>query len=198
MIVEVPGYSGQFVFVKRGAFIRITDVCGTQIGDLFAISRENDFEFLSASVTRSVTWRLFPQVGQSFYTTSRRPILTFLEDHSPGIHDMLFAPCDQGLYEEVGWKGPHPNCRDNYLAAALEAGIKHTFVPDPVNIFQNTPSQRDGVLLSEVTPTKPGDYLVLRADLDLVLILTACSVDIGLNQPNGPKSTPLRIEVLRG
>ena len=197
-IVEVPGYSGRFVFVKRGALIRITDVCGTQIGDLFAISREDDFEFLSASVTRSVTWRLFPQVGQSFYTTARRPILTFLEDHSPGIHDMLFAPCDQGLYEEVGWKGPHPNCRDNYLTAAREAGIKHSFVPDPVNIFQNTPPQLDGVLVSEVTPTKAGDYLVLRADLDLILILTACSVDIGLNQPNGPKSTPLRIEVLRG
>ena len=111
---------------------------------------------------------------------------------------MLFAPCDQGLYEEVGWKGPHRNCRNNYLTAAREAGIKHTFVPDPVNIFQNTPSLVDGVLLSELTPTKPGDYLVLRADLDLVLILTACSVDIGLNQPNGVKSTPLRIEVLRG
>jgi hypothetical protein len=93
-IVEVPGYSGRFVFVKCGSLIRITDVCGTQIGDLFAISQENDLEFLSASVTRSVTWRLFPQVGQAFYTTSRRPILTFLEDHSPGIHDMLFATAD--------------------------------------------------------------------------------------------------------
>jgi uncharacterized protein YcgI (DUF1989 family) len=196
--VEVPGYSGRSVPVRRGAPIRITDVCGTQIGDLFALSQENHSEFLSASVTRAVTWRLFPEVGQCFYTTLRRPILTFLEDHSPGIHDMLFAPCDQLLFEELGWKGPHPNCRDNYLRAAAEAGIRHTVVPDPVNIFENTPPREGGVLLAEVTPTKPGDYLVLRAEMDLVLILTACSVDIGLNQINGGKSTPLRIEVLRG
>jgi uncharacterized protein YcgI (DUF1989 family) len=196
--VEVPGYSGRFVFVSRGARIRIVDLCGTQIGDLFALSRDDPLEFLSASVTRSVTWRLFPGLGQSFYTTLRRPILTLLEDHSPGIHDMLFSPCDQPMYEGLGWNGPHPNCRDNYLKAALEAGIRHTFVPDPVNIFQNTPSAGNGVLVSEVTPTRPGDHLVLRAELDLVLILTACCVDIGLNQPNGGKSTPLRIDVLRG
>jgi uncharacterized protein YcgI (DUF1989 family) len=196
-IVEVPGYSGRFVVVERGGRIRITDVCGTQIGDLFALARENDHEFLSASVTRSVTWRMFPAIGQSFYSTLRRPILTLLEDHSPGIHDMLFSPCDQPMYEELGVKGPHANCRDNYLAAAREAGVRHTFVPDPVNLFQNTPSDGNAGLMSKVTPTKAGDHVVLRAEQDIVLILTACSVDIGLNQPNGGKSTPLRIEVFR-
>jgi uncharacterized protein YcgI (DUF1989 family) len=195
--VDVPGYSGRFLLVERGRRIRITDVCGTQIGDLFVLARRDDREFLSASVTRSVNWRLFPQIGQSFYSTTRRPILTLLEDHSPGIHDMLFSPCDQPMYEQLGVKEEHPNCRDNYLAAAREAGIRHTFVPDPVNLFQNTPADGKGDLRSEVTPTKPGDHVVLRAEQDIVVVLTACSVDIGLNQPNGGKSTPLRIEVLR-
>lgn len=195
--VEVPGYSGRAVFVKRGDLIRVTDVLGAQIGDVFALSAEDHFEYLSASVTRAVTWKLFPKVGECFYTTLRRPILTFMEDHSPGIHDMLFAPCDQALFEALGCEGPHPNCRDNYLKAAAEAGIRHTVVPDPVNIFENTPPGEDGALIAGVMPTRAGDYLVFRAEMDLIFILTACSVDIGMNQINGGHSTPLRIDWLR-
>lgn len=198
LTVEVPGYSGRAVSVKRGDLIRVTDVEGKQIGDLFALSAADHFEYLSAAVTRAVVWKLFPEVGECFYTTLRRPILTFVEDHSPGIHDMLFAPCDQVLFESLGCVGYHANCRDNYLQAAAEAGIRHRVVPDPVNIFENTPPRSDGRLIAGAMPTKPGDYLIFRAEMDLVFVLTACSCDIGMNDINGGKSTPLRIELLRG
>lgn len=193
--IEVPGYSGLAVGVKRGSLVRVTDICGAQIGDLFALSEANHLEYLSAAVTRAVIWRLFPRVGESFYTNLRRPILSFLEDTSPGIHDMLFAPCDQLLFEELGYKGAHPNCRDNYLSAVAKAGVKHTVVPDPVNIFENTPARSDGTLVANLTPTKPGDYVTFRAEMDILFVLTACSCDIGLNNINGGKSTPLQIEI---
>jgi uncharacterized protein YcgI (DUF1989 family) len=198
LTVEVPGYSGRAVLVKRGGSIRVTDVLGAQIGDVFALSAEDHFEYLSASVTRAVVWKLFPKVGECFYTTLRRPILTLVEDHSPGIHDMLFAPCDRILFEALGCEGYHANCRDNYLQAAAEAGIRHRVVPDPVNIFENTPPREDGALVAGAMPTKPGDYLVFRAEMDLIFVLTACSCDIGMNGINGGKSTPLRIDLLRG
>jgi uncharacterized protein len=196
--LEVPGYSGRAVPVNRGSLIRVTDICGKQIGDLFALSEENHLEYLSAAVTRAVTWRLFPTIGQCFYTNLRRPILTFLEDTSPGIHDMLFAPCDQLLFEDLGFRGPHANCRDNYLDAIAKAGVQHTIVPDPVNIFENTPARSDGTLVAEVTPTKPGDYVTFRAEMSILLVLTACSCDIGLNNIIGGKSTPLQIEISSG
>ena len=195
--VNVPGYEGRGVRVQEGDSIRVTDVCGTQIGDVFVLAAEDHYEFLSASVTRAVTWKLFPTVGDSFYTNLRRPILTFLEDHSPGIHDMLFAACDRGLFEALGVDTYHPNCRDNYKEVAREMNVENPVVPDPVNIFENTPIDCNGALLANVTPTKPGDYVVFKAEMDLLFILTACSCDVGLNQINGGKSTPLRIEVVR-
>jgi len=195
--VEVPGYAGRAVPVQKGRLIRVTDVEGKQIGDLFALSAEDHFEYLSAAVTRAVVWKLFPAVGEQFWSTLRRPILSFLEDNSPGIHDMLFAPCDRVLFEMLGCKHYHPNCRDNYLAAASGAGVRHQVVPDPVNIFENTPPRSDGRLDAGVMPTKAGDNLLFRAEMDLVFVLTACSCDIGMNDINGGKSTPLRIEVLR-
>lgn len=196
--IEVPGYSGRAVAVKKGRLIRVTDVEGQQIGDLFAISAADHFEFLSAAVTRAVVWKLFPEVGEAFYTTLRRPILTFLEDNSPGIHDMLFAPCDRVLFEMLGCTEYHRNCRDNYLEAAAGAGIRHTVVPDPINIFENTPPRTDGRLHAGAMPTKAGDNMLFRAEMDLIFVLTACSCDIGMNGINGGKSTPLRIEVLPG
>ena len=193
--IKVPGYEGRAIFVSSGSLIQITDIQGTQIADVFALSRDNPSEYLSTAETRSVTWKLFPKVGDCFFTNLRRPILKFIEDYSPGIHDMLFSPCDQPMFEELGFKGEHPNCRNNYLKALDELGINQTVVPDPVNIFQNTPISASGSLLSEVTPTKPGDYVLFRAEMDIILVLTACSVDIGLNEPNGGKSTPIQIEI---
>ena len=62
--IEVPGYSGKAVMVKSGAGIRLTDLCGSQIGDIFAISAEDHFEFLSPSQTRLFVKKLFPSVGE--------------------------------------------------------------------------------------------------------------------------------------
>ena len=193
--IEVPGYQGRAVNVPTDALIRVTDMCGTQIGDMFALNRHMPDERLSTAETRSVTWKLFPAVGEYFYTNRRCPILKFVEDNSPGIHDMLFSPCDQPMFEELGYVGHHPNCRDNYLNVISQFGIDDGVVPDPVNLFQNTPLDGAGLLSSEVTATKPGDYVCFRAEMDLIFVLTACSVDLGLNLPNGEKSTPLRIDV---
>ncbi len=188
--VDVEGYSGKAVSVKSGQFIRITDVVGNQIGDLFAIAEADHTEFLSPSVTRLINLNLFPEVGQSFYSNHDRPIVTFIADHSPGFHDMLMASCNRKFFESFGFED-HPNCRDNYFKAAAEAGIKHTMKPDPVNIFQNTPVLPNGTIVAGVTMSKAGDYVILRAEMDIVLVLTACSTEA----INGCKSSPLRIEI---
>ena len=188
--IEVPGYSGKSARVGSGQYIRITDIVGGQIGDLFAISAKDHEEYLSPSVTRLYNLSLFPKVGQPFYSNKDQPILEFVEDHSPGRHDMLMASCNKKMFEDFGFED-HPNCRDNYFKAAAEAGIKHKTKPDPVNFFQNTPAMPDGSILAGVTMSQPGDYVVLQAKMDIILILTACSTEA----INLCKSSPLLIEI---
>ena len=192
--VEVPGYSGRGISVAAGSRIRVTDVEGAQICDLFALVQADPTEFLCTARTRAVTQRLFPAVGQQFFTNRYRPILTFLADHSPGVHDSLFASCDPGLHALLGGGESHANCHENFLAAVRELGIDMSSVPGPVNLFQNTPVRSDGSLGAERAPTQPGDHVEVRAELDLYLIVTACSVDTGVDI-NGGKSTPLRVDV---
>jgi len=199
--IEVPGYSGKAVMVKSGAGIRLTDLCGSQIGDIFAISAEDHFEFLSPSQTRLFVKKLFPSVGEKFYTNRQRSILKFVEDSSPGIHDMLLASCNPTLFELRGSRSDHQNCQENFKKAITEAGIKLPIILDPVNIFQNTPINPDRSISVRPCQSKPGDSVTFKAEMDLYFVVTACSVDYdietdeGIIRVNGEKSTPLQIDI---
>jgi len=192
--VIVPGYDGKAVSVNAGQLIRITDVEGKQVGDLFAILRDQPAMYLCTFRSRTGNRKLFPAVGESFVTLEREPILTFLSDHSPGVHDMLYATCDYNTYKRQGVED-HPNCNQNFLDAVSEAGIEgYAWAPGPVNIFQNSTVASDGETIETgSTLTKAGDFLEFRAEQDIWLVLTACSYDIG--EFIGGKSKPLKIEV---
>jgi uncharacterized protein len=194
--IIVPGYEGRGALAPRNSTIRVTDTEGSQVGDFFVMAALDPEESFSPGVTHLVLFHLFPAVGEPFYSNLRRPLLTLLGDHSPGTHDTTFAPCDAEFYESLGHRG-HPNCRDNFFRVAAPLGIVRRFCPDPINLFQNSRPNADGTYSVGPTPTQPGDYIEFRADTDLVVVLTACSVDleIGGCLPNGPKSTALRLEI---
>ena len=101
----VPAGAGLAVWVRHGEHLRIVDVEGGQVGDLFAFAGADPGEYLSASHTRTSTSRLFPLIGEQFMTNRRRPILTLVADTSPGVHDMLIAACDPEHYRMLGPPG---------------------------------------------------------------------------------------------
>ena len=192
--IEVPGYSGRGVAVNAGATIRVTNLHGTQIGDMFALLQSDPTEYLDTARTRLMTGRLFPKVQQQLYSNRQRSLFTFLTDTSPGVHDSLYATCDVNLHEMIGAGKDHPNCHDNYLSAVKSLGLDIDFVPGPANLFQNTPVAADGTLSAGPSPARAGDYVEFRAERDVYFVLTACSVDIG-SDINGGESKPLQIDV---
>jgi uncharacterized protein YcgI (DUF1989 family) len=190
--VVVPAQSGRAVSVRRGDLVQVVDIAGHQVGDLWAVDAADPDRWLSVSHTRDRCERLFPAVGGVFCDQRGEPVLELAWDTSPGVHDMFFPACDRWLYESRGLAG-HPNCRDNFLAAAASAGIVLPVVPDPVNLFQDSGPRPDGALAIGVAASSPGDTITFRARRDLVVIVTACSVDYPpLNQGH---CSPLRIEI---
>ena len=119
---------------------------------------------------------------------SRTPLLLLEEDTSPGRHDMLFACCDKWLYKHYGCPPGHRNCRDNFLEALFEAGFDATLVPNPLNLWMNIPVSNDRDLAIGTPLSKPGDQIVLTALIDLVVVLSACPMDI--TPINGEDRTP--------
>lgn len=191
-VVIVAPQSGQAVSVGRGEQVRVVDPDGRQVGDMWAIDAADRGRWLSASHTRDRCERLFPAVGEQFRDQYGEPVLQLAADTSPGVHDMLFPPCDRWLYESRGLPG-HVNCRDNFLAAVASAGISLPVVPDPVNLFQSSGPQPDGRLRIGVAASRPGDAISFFAQRDLVLVLTACAVDYP--PLSSGRCGPLRIEV---
>ena len=124
------------------------------------------------------------------------PILTLEEDNTAGIHDMLIAACDPARYEGLGVEGWHASCEEN-LHHALEAlGVEPIprFAPQPINLFMNTPARADGTIEWLPAETKAGEHVVLRAELNILVAVSACPQDIvAINQR---RPSPIEIELL--
>ncbi|GAA0734370.1 urea carboxylase-associated family protein [Dactylosporangium roseum] len=181
--------------MRAGGLVEVVDVEGSQVGDLWAIDVADPRRWLSTSHTRDTLEQLFPRVGQSFVDQRYQPILELVADTSPGLHDMLFPACNPALYAREG-SPQHPNCADNFVAAAGQAGVTLPAVPDPVNLFQNSAPDADGRIAVHAAITRPGDRVRLRALRDITLVLTACAVDFW--PTNGERCTSLRLDQLDG
>ncbi len=182
----VEAGKGAALRLKRGERLRIVNTHGSQVVDLFAHNAADLGETLSIQHSRNVWYRLQPRAGDQLWTQLRRPILTLAEDRSPGVHDTLFPCCDARRYEQLGVKGYHRNCADNWREALRGIGIEPPpTVPTALNLFMNVPVAPDGSFKILPPVSRPGDAVVLRAEMDCVVALSSCPVDmLPLNDPD--------------
>lgn len=178
--IEIPARHGKALRLRAGQAVKLVNTHGTQVVDCWAWNAYDLSEHMSMEATRVWTQHLNPRVGDTFVTNLRQPILTLVEDTSPGVHDTFMAACDRHRYTLLGVRGYHRNCRDNMFEAMLELGVT---LPSPIlasfNIFMNIAVQPDGIGLdTRPTVTRPGDYVVLRAELDCFVAFSACPQDI--------------------
>ena len=164
--------------MRAGQIARVTDVTGGQVGDLFAFSEADPGEYASAEHTRPAIRKLFPRPGDPVLTNRRRPILTVREDTSPGRHDMLYAACDPARYASLGAPPGHRSCAGNLLEAAGAHGTALVAVPQPLNVFMDVRPERDGTLVSHPASSQAGDFIEFRAELDCLVVLSSCPMDI--------------------
>ena len=164
--------------MARGQGVRIINTHGQQVVDTWAFRRDDLTEFMSMEHSRTDLGRIMPAVGQSMVTNRRRPILTLAQDTSGGIHDTLLAACDRFRYELLGCTEYHDNCTDNLAAALAELGLTPPETPSPWNLFMNIPVGPDGSVSFEPPVSNPGDHLILLAEMDCVVVFSACPQDM--------------------
>lgn len=176
-LTTLAARTGTAVRLAKGESLKIVNTHGTQVVDCWAFNAADLQEWMSMPHTRNACRKLVPQVGESLVTTLRRPILTLDEDTSPGVHDTLVPCCDAIRYQQLGFEG-HASCADNMARALRELGIDPPPPPAALNIFMNVPIGPTGRI--EIVPPlcQPGDYVVLRAEMDCIVALSACPHDI--------------------
>lgn len=177
-VYTIPAREGRAVRVAAGASLTLINPHGTQVCDLWAFSAANRAEFLSWEHARAGIGRIAPRVGDALLTNRRRPILTMTEDTSPGVHDTLIAACDLFRYVGLGCTEYHDNCADNLRMALAAIGEAAPEVPQPFNVWMNIPVSADGAVAFLPTVAKPGDRVVLRAEMDCIAVMSSCPQDL--------------------
>lgn len=176
-LVTIPARRGKAARVRKGGLVKVINTHGTQVVDAWAFSHDEPWEFMSMEHLRVGMGSIFPKVGDALLTNRRRPILTLLEDTSPGIHDTLLAACDKHRYRLLGCGDDHDNCTDNLHMALAEIAFTAQETPSPLNLWMNIPVAADGALDFRPPVSKPGDYVVFRAEMDAVVAFSACPQD---------------------
>ncbi|CUA91195.1 Uncharacterized conserved protein YcgI, DUF1989 family [Chelatococcus sambhunathii] len=195
-LYEVPARCGRAVRLHAGQRLTIINTHGSQVCDFWAFATVDLCEFVSMAHFHAVASKLTPAVGDGLTSNRRRPLLTLMEDTSPGVHDTLIAACDTHRYEQLGARGYHENCSDNLRNALAAIGVRVPVVPAPFNIWMNTPPADDGSISWRVPVSRSGDRLVLRADADVIAVMSACPQDlVPINgEDQIPKSVAFRVD----
>ena len=168
----IPACSGTKIDVKQGQSITVIDIEGGQVVDFFAEVKGNTNEFLSTGVTIDCNESLKLNIGDTIFTNLYRPMMKVLSD-DVGEHDLLHPCCRPEMYEFFYHNGEkHPNCFENINKVLREQRAIIT----PVNLFMHTKINTNGSISVEEPLSKAGDKIILKALIDLVLGVAACSV----------------------
>ena len=175
----VAARSGAGYKLEAGQTFKVINTHGHQVVDFWAVSTEDHTEFMSMVHTRSTLVKLVPKSGDTLYSNLRAPIVKFVEDTSPGVHDTVVAPCDLPRYGLLGVEGFHDSCSNNYMTVMQQHGItEYRQAPESFNLFMNIPWTPDGTLSFEPTVSKPGDYVVFEALRPVLMVVSSCPQDI--------------------
>jgi uncharacterized protein YcgI (DUF1989 family) len=190
----VAASRGRAFPMKAGQYARIINTHGTQVVDTWAVAAGDANETSSMDHTRSVNSNIFFIKGMSVMSSRRRPMLAMVADSADVRHDTLLCPCSSELYQQLGCTEPHRSCTGNFHEGLAEAGLAVPFTPASLNLFMNVPVKADGTVDRVPPATAAGDYIVLRAEMDLTLVLSACPQDI--TPINGAARTPKDVAVV--
>lgn len=173
----IKPHSGEAVSVKQGQVLRIEDLDGGQVADFICFAQGDHAERFSQSKTRVRNWSVRLTTGAKLISNRDNVMFTIIED-TVGVHDIVFSPCHSWVYEHLLGVGPRDGCFENLEKAIEPFGISADDIPGPFNVFMNTGIKDDGELYVAATPSRKGDYVELRAEMDCLAAVSACADDV--------------------
>ena len=167
--------SGVAFRLRAGETFLVIDAEGMQVSDLLAYSQADVREVISNGRTFDYEETIALTAGNRLWSNRSNPMLTIVDD-SVGRHDFLLTPCSEATFRHFYPDQPvHRGCFGNLAEALAPHGIEPDMIPCAFNLFMNVPVADDGSLRVEPPVSRPGDYVRLRAEMDLIVGLTACS-----------------------
>lgn len=189
---RIPPQSGVAFKLRASEVLRIYDPLGEQVADLFAFADGDHRCSLSSGRSIDYASRIYLTTGDTLYANDSRAMFRILED-TVGRHDFLLTPCSQEMFEILyRHQGHHPSCFENLYRALGEFGIQPEQIGTTFNVFMNVQVAADGTVAVKPPLSRAGDYIELRAEMNLICGLTSCSAE---NSNNG-SFKPIDYEII--
>jgi hypothetical protein len=178
----------------KGSVLRIVDLEGCQAVDTLIYDAADTSVRYNAANTMKLAKNIYLSKGCVIYDDLARPQMTIIED-TVGHHDTLGGNCSREInMVRYGASAP-TSCRDNFIKAMGELGMSQRDLPANINFFMNVPVGADGSVAIVEGISKPGDYVDLRCERDVIVVISNCPQEH--NPCSGGKPTPIRLTIWR-
>lgn len=189
---DVPANAPFSVVVRKGQTIRIVDSEGQQAVDTLFYKAGNIAERYSAHDTVTAQGAAYITTGSPVISNEGNLMLTVTAD-TVGYHDTSAGACS--VESNTVRFGHHTRfmhaCRENFVLEGAKYGMTKKDIVPNINFFMNVPIEPDGKLAIVDGLSEPGNYVELRAEMDVICLISNCPQ---VNNPcNGFNPTPISV-----
>ncbi|ACM28578.1 urea carboxylase-associated family protein [Agrobacterium sp. SHOUNA12C] len=190
----IPAEAPFSTVIRKGQTVRIEDTYGQQAIDTLFYNATDVSERYSNQDTMREQGAAYISTGTKVISNEGRVMLTMTAD-SCGRHDTSAGACScesNTVRFGHGTKYLHA-CRDNFVLEVSKHGMGKRDVVPNINFFMNVPIEPSGEMTIVDGISAPGDYVELKAEMDVLLVISNCPQ---INNPcNGFDPTPVRVLV---
>ena len=179
--IAAGGYGSRRL--ARGTRLRLADLYGDACASMLLFNAENPLERLNVADTVKVQWNGYLGAGKLLLSDMGRVMMTILEDGTApqggaGTHDAFCGASNEASnarrYGDGVNYGTHANARDRFMLGVAKHGLGRKDVHPCINWFKGVRIEADGATTPQVGPFAPGRALLLRAEMDLIVVIANC------------------------
>jgi len=179
--------------INKGERVRIVDLKGQQAVDFLVFDAADRADRYNAANTMKLAGSIFVTKGTVLYSDQGKPLMTVADD-TCGFHDTIGGCCSSEMNMlRYGKPGPG-NCRDTFESALKCFGMSRQDITANINWFMRVTVGPDGSMSIADSSSKPGDYVELIAERDVLCAISNCTQIF--NSSNGYNPTPIQVTVL--
>ena len=176
--------------VKKGQVLTIKDTHGQQAVDFLCYDADNTSDRYSATNTVKVQGNVYVGKGTVLYADSGKPLLHVIED-TVGKHDTIYGCCSNPNNKLRYGVETTASCYTNFTRELQTYDMDVTSIVPNVNWFMSVPIFDDGSAGVAEAAIKPGSFVKLRAECNVLAVLSNCPQ---VHNPcNGYKPTPIEV-----
>lgn len=189
---KLPGGAYWHGVVKRGKTLRIQDLEGSTGVAIVCYNADNPIERLNVADTAKIQFNAFLGKGKVLYSDMGRILFSITEDTS-GYHDLICGCSNAASNANKYGEGDFNNSRNNFLKALGKRGLTRKDLMPNLNLFSRVMVSPDGDLSYAGESEQPGSFIDLRAEMNVLAIVSNCPHVLHPSTEYQPKPIQLTI-----